>query len=110
MLQFFSLTLLNLALSVDLAAQSVCRAADHQSDVMISIATRYATATANSGETVVRDSLRIPSVPAKEISLVTSNAICSALNTAYQSDLAGVGSGFTGHVYVVKIGNRNPKF
>jgi hypothetical protein len=86
------------------SAQSVCRPADEASALLIKEMGRYSSAT-NGDDRVVRDSLRLPSVPASELALVTSESVCKKANATYQTTLGGLGgTPFSGRVYVVKIG------
>ncbi len=85
-------------------SQGVCRAADSTSAELIAEVARYSAAT-HAGDIAVRDSLRLPAVPANQVVLVTQDPVCKKANVAYQADRAITGgSGFSGRVYVVKIG------
>ena len=55
-------------------------------------------------DAVVRDSLRLPSVPANQVQLVTTESVCKKANAAYQASNSSYGTGFSGKVYVVQIG------
>jgi hypothetical protein len=51
------------------------------------------------------DSLRLPFVPANELKLVADERTCRKANQAYQAELQNTGgSGFSGRVYVVRVG------
>ena len=80
-----------------------CRAADSVTAIMVGIVTPYITATG--GQTAdVRDSLRL--TPASQVTVVTTNSVCSKANTAYQAAVPPAASGFSGRVYVLQAGNR----
>jgi hypothetical protein len=86
------------------AAQTVCRAADSTSAVLISYLVRFASATSGDNKTV-RDSLRVPYTPQNKVKLVTQEAVCIKARDAYVADRAGKGvGGSSGRVYVVAIG------
>jgi hypothetical protein len=85
-------------------AQAVCRPADQTSDDLIKELGQFSSATAGDNK-IVRDSLRIPLVPAANLTLITSETVCKKARTTYQSTLGGLGgTPFSGQVYVVQIG------
>lgn len=85
-------------------AEAQCRGQDSTSTNLIYDVAGYTTAT-DSLTRAVRDSLRLPSVPASQVVLVADSSVCRKAASAYQSQLAGQGlGGFTGSVYVVQAG------
>jgi hypothetical protein len=74
-------------------AQTVCRQADTLSAKMIGELARYSSTT-DRHDAVVRDSLRLPSVPANQVQLVTQESVCKKANAAYQASNSSYGTGF----------------
>jgi hypothetical protein len=90
----------------DASALPVCRGADVESLRLIATLGRY-TSDTTGGNMRVRDSLRLPALAASQVVLVTTESVCKKANAAYQSSVAGTGgTGLTGRVYVIKIGDR----
>ena len=87
------------------AQQPACRLADQKSELLLRDMISYATST-DPHVTAVRESLRILPVPASQVGLVTDQTVCTRASAAYQQYYAGVASGFSGRVYVVRIGTR----
>lgn len=86
-------------------SQTVCRPADTQTASLKLDVGRYSSATAGE-EKIMRDSLRLPLVPANQITGVTQEATCRKANAALQSLFANTGNNtFSGRVYVLKVGN-----
>jgi hypothetical protein len=93
-----------LGLVQPLQGQSVCRSADSTSAALIRDVGRYSSATAGDDKTM-RDSLRLPLTSPSQVVLVTTSSICQKANTAYQTAVsASGGTGLSGRVYVVKVG------
>lgn len=96
--------LIGSALGAPLRAQAVCRSADEVGTRFRGHIARYSSA-AIKGDAQVRDSLRLASSSAANVTLVTSESVCKKANATYQAELGGVGgSPFSGKVYVVKAG------
>ena len=86
------------------SAQIVCRPADQTSAHLINELGHFSSATTGDNK-VVRDTLRLPLVPAANLTLVTSETVCKKARTTYQSTLGGLGgTPFSGRVHVVQIG------
>jgi hypothetical protein len=86
-------------------AQTVCRAADSTSAALILELGRYSSATSGDDK-AMRDTLRLPLTSASDVVLVTKETTCQKANTAYQTAVNGSGgTGLSGRVYVVKVGN-----
>ena len=101
-----SLLLLISTLAVPLVAQRqpVCRGPDSISAALISELGRYASSRSG-GDAAVRDSLRLPAIPADRLHLEHLESVCSKANAAYRRHLANSGGiGFSDRVYVVRIG------
>ena len=82
---------------------SACRGADSTGAQLIYDLSMYTTAT-ESTFVAARDSLRLPSVPASQIALVTTSSICSKVASAYGANVSGPASRLSGRVYVVQVG------
>jgi hypothetical protein len=87
------------------AQQPACRPADQKSELLLRDMISFATST-DPQITAVRDSLRILPVPASQVGLITDQTVCTRASAGYQQYYEGVGSGFSGRVYVVRIGTR----
>ena len=90
----------------DLSAQTItrCRAADDSSHDLTEMIRQYALAV-DSEWVAARDSLGIPGVAsARDIQLVTTEAICKSANAAYQAVVTGTRQTLTGRVYVLRVG------
>jgi len=87
------------------AQQPACRQADQRSELLLRDMIRYATST-DPEVTAVRDSLRILPVPASQVGLVTDQQVCTRASAAYQQYFEGVASGFSGRMYIVRVGTR----
>lgn len=90
----------------DLSAQTMtrCRAADDSSSYLTEMIKQYALAV-DSEWVAARDGLGIPGVAsAKDIQLVTTEAICKSANAAYQAVAKGARQTLTGRVYVLRVG------
>ena len=98
-----SALLLATSLSLPASAQSVCRPADKASADLIEEMGRYSSAPAGDAA-IMRDSLRLPSVPRSQVALVTNESVCKKAKATYQTSLSTPGHTFSGRVYVVKIG------
>jgi hypothetical protein len=84
--------------------QTVCRPADSLATEFRTEISRYSAAS-YPGDAVVRDSLRLPAVPASQVVLIGQEATCKKARDAYQQELVGSGGGaFSGRVYVLKVG------
>ena len=94
-----------LGMQVAQAQQPACRLADQNSGLLLRDMIRYATST-HPEAAAVRDSLRILPVPASEVRLVADQDVCMRASTAYQQYHEGVASGFSGRVYVIRVGTR----
>lgn len=92
-------------MSVAQAQQPVCRLADRNSELLLRDMIRYATST-DPDVTAVRDSLRMIPVPASQVSLVADQEVCTRASAAYQQYYEGVAFGFSGRVYVIRVGMR----
>ena len=91
------------SLAVHASAQSVCRPADQASADLIEEMGRYSSASGGDAA-VMRDSLRLPSVPRSQVVLVTNESTCKKARTTYETSLSTPGFTFSGRLYVVKIG------
>jgi hypothetical protein len=87
------------------AQSTVCRGADLTSQILIENVAQY-TSASTSPQTSVRDSLRLPSVPANQVTLVTHELTCVKARDAYNAALPRGTSPFSGRVYVISTGNR----
>jgi hypothetical protein len=85
------------------AAQSACRSADSISVDLLEAVTRYATAISGD-DAGVRQAVNLPNVAANQIALVQSDSLCAVASAAYQTGRRGTGQGYSGRVYVVKVG------
>jgi len=85
--------------------QPACRPADLRSELLLRDMIRYATST-DPEATAVRDSLHILPVPATQVALVADPGVCERASAAYQRYYQGIAAGFSGSVYVVKVGTR----
>jgi len=98
-----STLVLGTSLALPAAAQSVCRPADQASADLIEEMGRYSSAPGGDAA-VMRDSLRLPSVPRSQVVLVTNESVCKKAKATYQTSLSTPGYTFSSRVYVVKIG------
>jgi hypothetical protein len=90
-----------IAMTTLVSAQStVCRAADMTSQILIENVAQYTTAT-TSPQTSVRDSLRLTSVPANQVTLVTHEPTCRKARDAYTAALPPGASPFSGRGGVI---------
>ena len=87
------------------AAGQVCRPLDRDGRQFQYMMGTYSGGNAGTAEGVTRESLRLAAVPASQVNLVTQAATCKKANAAYQSELAGAGTGFSNQVYVLQIGD-----
>ena len=85
-------------------AASVRRPADSQALTLKQDIGRLSSATGVDNQ-IVRDSLRVPFVPANQVTLVSQETTCKKANTAFQSFFANTGNRtFSGQVYVLQVG------
>ena len=93
-----------LTLATGALAQTVCHPADETSAALIVRLGRYSSATSGD-DRIVRDSLRLAPTAANQVVLVTSESVCKNARDAHQAFFPNRGgAGFTGRVYVIKIG------
>lgn len=91
-------------LDTSTASGQTCRALDRDGTQFQYMMGTYSGANPGTPEAVTRDSLRLPAVPASQVTIVTTTTTCKKANTAYQSQLAGAGTGFSNQLYVLQIG------
>jgi hypothetical protein len=85
-------------------AQSACRPGDQRSALLIDWLGRKSSA-ATGGDLLDRNYLKLPLVPASQLSLVTQDATCRNANTTYEAAAnASVGTGLSGKLWVVEVG------
>lgn len=66
----------------------------------------YASATGSDPKAAIRDSVKLGSVPASQVVLITQATVCRKANGAYRRFLAGTGGPpFSGQVYVLRAGS-----
>jgi hypothetical protein len=85
-------------------AQSMCRPADQMSAILIQWLGFYTSATTGQN-LAARAFLKLPLVPADQLSLVTQDATCRKANTTYEAAAnASGGTGLSGRLWVVEAG------
>jgi hypothetical protein len=86
------------------AAQSVCRAADTRSALLIKWLGTYSSATSG-GLLETRNALKLPLTPANQLELATQEGTCKKVKPTYEAAAnAEGGTGLSGRLYVVKVG------
>ncbi len=101
----FFLALAAVACSASTGSAQVCRGAqaDSMHIYIVERAKEYALAT-DEYFMAARDSLRILPVAEKDIVLETKETVCKNAQTAYRNRVGGAGTGWTGRVFVVRMG------
>jgi hypothetical protein len=89
----------------DLEAQSFCRSPDQDSEILIEMMRRYATAPPGN-TAIARDSLKLVPASASQVTLVSNSNTCKKANDAYKLAVPAAASGFSNRVHVVAVGSR----
>jgi hypothetical protein len=85
------------------ASGQACRQADSVSQWLVDLVGHFASAT-DPHDVPVRDSLRLPATPARDVRLVIDEAVCQKAGAAYAEDRGRTGgAGLSGRVYVVQV-------
>lgn len=87
-------------------ARAQCRPIDQNGNQFKYDIGLYAGAIGTDPKASIRNKIKLDSVPATQVTLVTKSATCSKANAAYQLKLAGTGGPpFSGQVYVLQVGS-----